>query len=85
MTDYSQDLPPPHTPAMIITTLGPKAIRVEFDPPPIPPRQFDWHATFDDYDGAPDAGFQPIGYGLTAQAAIIDLLQQEADHHAPTD
>lgn len=43
--------------------------------PPIPVRTMDWQATLEDYDGAPDAGPQPMGWGETEQAAILDLLE----------
>ena len=44
-------------------------IRTLYDPKPIPPRQFDWSATWGDYDlGA------PIGYGATEQEAMRDLI-----------
>lgn len=39
-------------------------------------------ASFDDYDGAPDAGFQPVGYGATEAEAIADLEEQQAEHDA---
>lgn len=48
--------------------------------PPIPIRSFDWSAHFDGYDGAPDAGFQPIGSGATEQEAIDDLFEQQRMH-----
>lgn len=38
---------------------------------PIPPRQFDWSAMFDDSD---DEG--PVGYGATEAEAIQDLTEQ---------
>jgi hypothetical protein len=44
--------------------------------PPIGTLRFDWSATLDSYDGAPDAGLQPIGYGATEAAAIEDLRTQ---------
>lgn len=50
------------------------------DYPPIPVRSFDWSAVLDGYDGAPDAGFQPVGHGATEREAIEDLLEQIADH-----
>jgi len=31
-------------------------------------------ATFDDYDGAPDANYHPIGQGCTEKDAVIDLI-----------
>ncbi len=51
-----------------------------FDYPPIPIRSFDWHAVTENYDGAPDAGWQPVGHGETEAAAIADLLQQIEEH-----
>ena len=39
-------------------------------------------ATFDGYDGAPDAGFPHIGYGATEAEAIADLEEQQADLEA---
>ena len=50
--------------------------------PPIPIRSFDWSAHLDSYDGAPDAGFQPVGHGATEAEAIADLKQQIEDHDA---
>lgn len=37
-----------------------------------------WSAVFDGYDGAPDA-HDPIGLGLTEQAAIENLVEQLED------
>jgi hypothetical protein len=42
--------------------------------PPIPVRQFDWAAVFDNYE--PGAH---VGYGRTEQDAIDDLRQQWED------
>lgn len=51
-------------------------IRTENIFPPIPVRQFDWMATFEDYEPS-----GPIGYGHTEQRAIDDLLDQwDADN-----
>lgn len=50
-------------------------VHTDFVYPPIPLRDFDWSAVFDDYDGAEDANC-PIGRGPTEQAAIADLLDQ---------
>lgn len=48
-------------------------IVTDYDPKPIPLRQFDWSAVDDDtYD---DVG-GPIGYGATEQEAIDDLINQ---------
>lgn len=38
-------------------------------------RLFDWCATTEDYDGAPDAGPQPIGYGRTEADAVAELVE----------
>lgn len=46
-------------------------IRVEYDPKPIPARQFDYSATFDGYEPG-----DLIGYGSTAESAIEDLQEQ---------
>lgn len=47
-----------------------RKIVTEYWPKPIPLRQFDWSAVFDDYDeGA------PIGYGYTEAEAIADLKE----------
>ena len=43
-----------------------------YDPPPIPIRIFDWCAYREGYE-PPD----PIGFGLTKEAAIADLLATE--------
>ena len=48
--------------------------------PPIGVRWFDWSAHLDDYDGAPDSGWQPVGHGETEQQAIDDLKQQIEEH-----
>ena len=58
-------------------------IKTEFVHPPIPNRSFDYSAIDDDsYDG-PGC---PIGYGVSPQDAINDLLEQiqaQADHDQP--
>lgn len=33
----------------------------------------------DNYDGAPDAGYQPIGYGSTENEAIEDYFDMKLD------
>lgn len=48
-------------------------ITVVYDPPPIPPRQFDYCATLANYSGEPG---DPRGYGATRHAATLDLLMQ---------
>lgn len=60
-----------------------KKINTEFVYPPIPIRNFDWCATFDDYDCDCDQdgyfSHDPVGYGRTKQDAIDDLLEQVED------
>ena len=48
--------------------MTPRKIKTTYDPPPIPMRQFDWSATFEDYDLG-----DPIGHGATEKDALIDL------------
>lgn len=55
-------------------------IETEFDLKPIPDRSFDWQATLDTYDGAPDAGYQPVGFGRTEQEAIDAILEDIEEH-----
>lgn len=50
-------------------------IHTDYVCPPIPVRDFDWRAVFDDYDGAPDAS-SPMGHGATEFEAIKDLIEQ---------
>lgn len=49
-------------------------VNVHFVYPPIPLRQFDWCATFDD-DEPDDNGNMRAGYGKTESEAIDDLLE----------
>jgi hypothetical protein len=44
--------------------------------PPIPIRNYDWEAVFEDYD---EGG--PIGYGETEQEAISDLIEIENEKY----
>ena len=56
--------------------MTPPKINVAYVYPPIPDRQFDFAATYDDYDGAEDSGNRgEIGYGPTEQDAIADLIE----------
>lgn len=55
-------------------------IRTTFDYPPIPSRKQDWSAYLaNEYDVAPDAGFQPVGHGATENEAIADLMAMLED------
>ncbi len=51
-------------------------ISTQYVYPPIPIRDFDWVATFDHYDGAPDSGWRSklSGHGKTEDEAIINLI-----------
>jgi hypothetical protein len=63
-------------------------IHTHLDYPPIPVRDYDWHAVLKDYDGAPDScdGFDNyygpatpntvVGTGRTEEGAIRDLLDK---------
>jgi hypothetical protein len=44
---------------------------------PIPLRQFDWEAVYDNYDGAEDSN-DLIGHGATEAEAIADLRREDA-------
>ena len=46
-------------------------LRTKFWAMPIPDRNFDWTATFENYEGG-----DPIGHGTTEDEAISDLLDQ---------
>ncbi len=52
------------------------------DCPPIPTRAYDWSATDQDYDGAPDSAVRGrVAYGPTRDACIKDIeriLEEEA-------
>lgn len=50
----------------------PRKIETEYYPTPLPKRDFDWMATWDNYDGPGS----PIGFGATEAAAIDDLREQ---------
>lgn len=51
-----------------------RKIITKYDPPPIPWREADWSAVYDDYDLG-----SPIGHGLTEQDAIDDLLAESEE------
>ena len=59
---------------MANNAMAASTIRTEYVFPPIPMRQFDWSAVFDNYEPG-----CPIGYGRTEKEAIADLLEQQAD------
>jgi hypothetical protein len=59
------------------TAVEPVTLRIDYDPPPIPIRSFDWCVINDDtYDGAPDAGPQEIGHGATKVEALQDFAER---------
>lgn len=49
----------------------PRKIITKYDPPPIPIRDADWSAVFEDYDLG-----SPIGHGATEADAIADLKME---------
>ena len=52
-------------------------IITNFNPQPIPLRQFDWTAVTDNYDGAEGSSNRgQIGYGFTEAEAIADLKER---------
>lgn len=55
-----------------------RKIITNFDYPPIPVRNCDWSAVFDDYDGAEDSNC-PIGRGSTEREAIQSLIEMVED------
>jgi hypothetical protein len=55
-------------------------VNIHFVYPPIPLRQFDWCATFDD-DEPNDDGQMLAGYGKTEAEALEDLLTTWEDLH----
>jgi hypothetical protein len=57
-------------------------VRIEHIRPPIGTTRFDYSAVLDGYDGAEDAGWQPVGYGPTAEAAREDLRNEIEEHDA---
>jgi len=44
-------------------------VRISYDPPPIPVRDFDYYATLDGYDGG-----DPIGHGKSRDEALTELM-----------
>jgi hypothetical protein len=60
-----------------------RTIHTSYCRKPVPTDSFDWTATFDDYDGAPESpgvpSRDPVGHGPTEAAAIADLVEQEED------
>jgi hypothetical protein len=48
-----------------------RIVVTKYDPPPIPIRNHDWTATFEDYDLG-----DPTGTGATEQDAVNDLIEQ---------
>jgi len=54
-------------------------IRIDFIYPPIPIRDFDWQATWEN-DEPSDDGQMLHGHGRTPLAAIVDLLDSTEMH-----
>lgn len=55
-----------------------RKIVTDFDMKPIPTRNQDWTAVFDDYDGAEDSNC-PLGRGATEKEAIENLICEVED------
>jgi hypothetical protein len=51
--------------------MTPRKVKTAYDPPPIPTRNHDWSATFEDYDLG-----DPIGWGPTEKDALMDFEWQ---------
>lgn len=56
-----------------IKSAGRGKVNIAFVYPPIPLRQFDWCAYFDN-DEPDDDGHMLVGYGKTEAEALVDLL-----------
>ena len=54
-------------------------IITEQNPSSPPVRGFEWGAYWDDYDGAPDGPYHPLGHGKTESQAIADLIESTID------
>lgn len=52
---------------------------ISYDPPPIPHRGRDWHATHPDYDACTDDDGQWVDNGLGASAVTYEALCAEID------
>jgi len=52
---------------------------IQYDPPPIPVRSFDWHYEHRDFDGAPDSGDTRYGHAPSLAEAIEAIDDHEAD------
>jgi len=50
-------------------------LHVNYVHPPVPIRDWDWQVTDDNYDGAPDAGWQCHGEGRTEFLAVLDFYE----------
>lgn len=55
---------------------------LSYEHPPVPNRGFDWCASHDDYDGAPDSKDDRMVFGETEQkciAAIEEFVEHQDD------
>lgn len=57
----------------VIPPVQGNSLRVTFVNPPVPIRHWDWSCVDDNYDGAPDAGWQCRGEGRTEFLAVVDF------------
>jgi hypothetical protein len=59
-------------------------IKTEYDPKPIPYRDFDWTAyDAETYDGAEDSRSNVIGFGATKEEAVNDLMEKIGELATP--
>lgn len=59
---------------------------IDYDPPPIPARNCDWHYTHEDDDGAPDGSSARSGHAGSLQAcldAIAEMIDEALSTPAP--
>lgn len=72
-TDKMFTRPDQTDPLRVTDTTG-KVWTLSCDRPPVPTRAFDWSATDEDYDGAPDSATRHrVAHGATREACIADI------------
>jgi len=72
-TDQMFTRPDQTDPLRVTDTTG-KVWTLSCDRPPVPTRAFDWSATDEDYDGAPDSATRHrVARGATREACIADI------------
>lgn len=56
-------------------------IVITFVYPPIPVRDYDWSASWENDEPDDEGHWRLMGYGKTPLAAIVDLLDQTEDYY----